>query len=93
MAPESQLRIEVAYALPDEQIVVRLDVPPGTTVREAIGLSGLPARCPDVQYGRAGIYGRQVEPDSMLADGDRVEIYRPLRIDSKLARRRRAARR
>ena len=93
MALEASLKIEVAYALADEQIVAPLNVPAGTTVQEAIRLSGLAAHYPDIQYARAGIYGRQVAPDTVLADGDRVEIYRPLRTDSKQARQRRAARR
>ena len=93
MGPEASLKIEVAYALADEQIVVRLVVPGGTTVQDAISLSGLGAHYPDIQLARAGIYGRQVTPDTVLASGDRVEIYRPLRTDAKQARQRRAARR
>ena len=93
MAPEGSLRIAVAYALPGEQIVVPLDVPAGTTVEQAITLSGLALHYPDLRSARAGIYGREIGPGTMLVDGDRVELYRPLRADLRQARRGRVARR
>ena len=94
MAPEHALAIEVVYALPDVQEVVALEVAPGTTIEQAIALSGLPSRYPGVDFttGPVGVYGQLVSRDTYVAAGDRVEIYRPLIADPKQARRRRAAR-
>lgn len=83
--------VEVVYALADEQIVVRLALPEGATAADAVERSGLPARFPEIAAGaKLGIYGRIAAADTRLADGDRVEIYRPLIADPKQARRRRA---
>lgn len=93
MASEEALQVEVVYALAQEQVVAALCVPPGTTVRDAISLSGLAARFAALEagMGSVGIHGRVVAADTALRDGDRVEIYRPLVADPKQARRRRAA--
>lgn len=90
----SKLRVEVAYALPDRQILLELEVEGGTTVRQAIERSGILRRYPGIQIarGRVGIFGRRVDLDAPLRDGDRVEIYRPLVADPKEARRRRVKR-
>lgn len=95
MAPERPIRIELVYALADEQQVIELGLAPGTTAAEAIRLSGLLERHPEIDLGaaRIGIHGRVVQGDTVLNEGDRVEIYRPLVADPKLARRRRALRR
>ena len=94
MAGDSAIAVEVVYALPDRQDVVSLEVPPGTTVIEAIRRSGIGARHPEVGPvpQALGIHGRSVTPETVLRAGDRVEIYRPLVADPKQARRRRAAR-
>ena len=78
------IKIDVVYALPAAAQAVTLSVPAGTTVREAAAAAGLPAG------GKFGIFGRIVAPEARVADGDRVEIYRPLKLDPKEARRRRA---
>jgi putative ubiquitin-RnfH superfamily antitoxin RatB of RatAB toxin-antitoxin module len=91
MPVEALLRIEVVYALPEEQIAITLSVPQGTTAAQAIERSGLADRFAEVTASPIGIFGRVVEPDSSLSDGDRVEVYRPLLADPKQARRRRAA--
>lgn len=87
--------VEVVYALPSEQILLRLSVAAGATVAQAINLSGLPQRYPGVNISLAqvGIFGRIVALDTMLKAGDRIEVYRPLIVDPKDARRRRAAKR
>jgi uncharacterized protein len=92
---DDPLEIEVVHALAEEQIVVRLRVPPGTTAGEAIERSGLERRYPGVQAPDVpvGIHGRRVARSTRLRSGDRVEIYRPLTADPKQARHRRAARR
>lgn len=86
--------IEVAYAEPDKQMIVPLHVPVGTSAREAVRRSGLLERFAGIDLNEAvmGVFGIQVSPCAPLANGDRVEIYRPLRVDPKTARRHRAAR-
>jgi len=88
-----EITIEVVYALPQVQTTVVLRVPQGTTVRQALERSGLAERYPEINVSGvvAGIFGRQVDGDVVLGDHDRVEIYRPLRIDPKQSRRNRAA--
>lgn len=87
------IRVEVAYAQPGRPILRTLHLPAGSTVGEAIGACGLLAQCPeiDMNSNRVGIFGRLARLDTPLRNGDRVEIYRPLRADPKEARRRRAA--
>ena len=86
------LRIEVAYALREEQVLLELEMAEGTTARQAVEHSGILRRFPEIDLARAGlgIFGRVVSPDTPLRDGDRVEIYRPLMADPKQARRTRA---
>jgi putative ubiquitin-RnfH superfamily antitoxin RatB of RatAB toxin-antitoxin module len=82
----------VVYALREEQVLVALELEQGATAREAILRSGILERFPEIELGRSpvGIFGKVTELDAPLADGDRVEIYRPLLADPKDARRRRA---
>ncbi|MEX0374381.1 RnfH family protein [Spiribacter pallidus] len=89
---DSPITIEVVYALPDEQALVTLTVPSGTTASQAVAQSGLAERYPDMDPAThgVGIFGRRVEPATPLCDGDRVEIYRPLQVDPKAQRRERA---
>lgn len=88
------LHIEVAYALPGRQVVLSLEVAPGTTVHEAVLRSGIERRFPglDMAASPVGIFGRRVKRDAIVKDGDRIEIYRPLAADPKAARRKRALR-
>ena len=92
---EPRLKVEVVYAAPAEQLLLALEVPPGTTVEEAIEQSGIGGRFTDLDAARApvGIFGKRVKRDTVLRDGDRVEIYRPLVADPKSARRARTRRR
>ena len=89
---QGQIEIEVAYALPHAQTVIALRVPAGTTIGEAIALSGISARHPQIDLTSAaiGIFGKRGTADTVLNDRDRVEIYRPLIADPKQARRNRA---
>jgi putative ubiquitin-RnfH superfamily antitoxin RatB of RatAB toxin-antitoxin module len=82
------IRVEVVYARRDHSDVVTLQLPAGSTVRDALAAAGFAARHSDV-----GVYGKRVRADAPLTDGDRVEIYRPLLLDPKERRRRRAAKR
>lgn len=92
---KKRLLVEVAYALRDEQALISIEMEEGASVREAIERSGILQRYSGIELarGRVGIFGRQVEFDALLQDGDRVEIYRPLAVDPKQVRRERAARR
>jgi len=91
---ESRIRVSVVYALPERQCVIELRVSPGTTVEEAVARSGIVERFPQIaaQSLQCAIYGRVAALSSPLAEGDRVEILRPLLIDPKLNRRQAAAR-
>ena len=89
-----EISVEVAYALPDRQRILALDVPAGTTMLEAAERSGIAGLFEgiDLASAKMGIFGKVVaDPRSrVLADGDRVEIYRPLTVDPKDARKARA---
>lgn len=88
------ITVEVALALPDNQALIALDVPAGTSVRQAIMRSGIAERFPGltVDAMAVGIFGKLVpDPEArVLEAGDRVELYRPLVADPKEARKRRA---
>lgn len=86
------LRAEVVYALPAGEDCVRVELAPGATALDAVRASRLLERHPEIDLRRCklGIYGRTVAAQTPLAGGERVEIYRPLAMDPKEARRRRA---
>ncbi len=89
-----KIPVELAYALPDQQILLSLDVEPGTTVGELIEQSGILEQFPDIDVGKTnkvGIFGKLTKLNTVLREKDRVEIYRPLIADPKEVRRRRAA--
>ncbi|GAA0707342.1 RnfH family protein [Dyella marensis] len=87
-----RIAVEVAYAEAGRQWVLPVELPAGATVMQAIEASGLMAQVPGLQVdpARLGVFSRKAAPDQLLEDGDRVEIYRPLSLDPKEARRRRA---
>lgn len=87
------LNIEVVYALPDRAWRVSLRLAPGSTARQAFEASGLRKRVAELAAAEPdlGVFAHPVAPDRPLRNGDRVEIYRPLLIDAKDARRKRAA--
>lgn len=90
MAP-AELQVEVVYC-PQPGICdsVALLVPPGTTVGDALKASGLLQRHALMTEGlRVGVWGKLRETGSILRERDRVEIYRPLIVDPKEARRQR----
>lgn len=96
---DDTLAIEVAFGLPHKQRLVALSVPPGTTAREAVALADLPQLFPELapetfENAPLGIFGQALRDPSQyqVAPGDRVEVYRPLLIDPKAARRERAKR-
>jgi uncharacterized protein len=87
-----EINIEVVYALADEQALLRQAVPPGSTVADAIRLSGMLQKYPgiDLSVNKLGIFGKLTKADAVVRDRDRIEIYRPLIADPKEVRRKRA---
>ena len=90
MSPH-KIAVEIVYALSDRQVLRRILLPHGSTVEDAIRVSGLRAAFPEMDTTHVGIHGEPVPLTTVLRDRDRVEIYRPLRADPKEVRRRRAA--
>jgi len=88
------MKIEITYALPERQELMRVELPEGATVMQAIEASGLLQKYPDIDPGgvnKLGIFAKLAKPDAVLRDRDRVEIYRPLIADPKEVRRQKAA--
>ena len=85
--------VEVAYALPDKQSLVSLEVEEGTTIKEAIEASGVLDTYDQIDLTRdkVGIFSKFATLDTVLREKDRVEIYRPLIADPKKVRKERAA--
>ncbi len=92
------INIEVAYALPDKQVIKAVQVPEGTLAQDVVALSGIEAEFAgeDMAEAKLGLFGKALtgaeSPDKYaVREGDRIEIYRPLISDPKEVRRRRAA--
>ena len=85
------LRIEIVYAQPQCSLVKSLDLPDGATIAEALSLvaSDQDFLGVDLASCAVGIFGKVARRDQQLMDGDRIEIYRPLVEEPKLARRKR----
>ena len=88
----ASVRVEIVLARADEQHVVPVEMEEGTTALAAVKASGILARCPEVDPAslRLGRFGREIARDARLADGDRIEILRPLVMGPMEARRLRA---
>ena len=88
------MNIEVAYAGPEGQWLIAVDVPAGATLIDAIAASGIRAHVPQlvVDDAHVGVFSKPATLATVLRAGDRVEIYRPLLADPKDTRRRRATR-
>jgi uncharacterized protein len=86
------INIEVVYALPQEQALLKLLLPQGATVAEAVQASGIAQKYPEIDLAKNkfGIFGKLTKSDAVLRDKDRVEIYRPLIADPKEVRKKRA---
>ncbi len=78
------MRVELVYALPERAEQRTLELPAGATARDALAAAGF------TEVHAVGVFGKRVPLDQALREGDRVEIYRPLAVDPKEARRRRA---
>jgi putative ubiquitin-RnfH superfamily antitoxin RatB of RatAB toxin-antitoxin module len=90
---EALIDVEVAYATPEQQVIVALKIPEGATVEQAIDASGLLNYFPEIVWAdiKVGIFGSVCKLNQSVRQADRVEIYRPLIHDPKEARRQRAA--
>lgn len=84
------ISVEVAFALPDKQALVEIELADGATVNDAIVQADLKSQFPDYDFGKlpVGVWGHPVSRDHRLEEGDRVEIYRALKLDPRDTRRR-----
>ncbi|MBV8802865.1 MAG: RnfH family protein [Gammaproteobacteria bacterium] len=87
-----KISVEVAYATPQQQKIVTIEVPKGSTIQKAIDCSGIEELFPEIDLSKqkVGIFSQQKNLSDILEDGDRIEIYRKLIIDPKEARKKRA---
>jgi uncharacterized protein len=89
----NEILVEVAYALPQQQLIIPVKVAEGATAEQAVQASGILKKFPeiDLAQNKLGIFGKLIKNDTVLRERDRVEIYRPLIADPKEVRRQRAA--
>ena len=89
-----RMRVELAYADPEREVLIGFEAPPGSSVLDCVERSGLFDLAPGLRDAGLGfaMFGRRVEPAAPVSEGDRIEVLRPLRIDPKEARRLRARR-
>lgn len=90
--PNQPITVEVLYALPHEQTLLKVQLPQGSTLADAIKNSGILEKHPEIDLAnnKLGIFGKLSKQDVVLRDRDRVEIYRPLIADPKEVRKKRA---
>jgi len=91
-ASNSDISVEIIYALPTQQPLLRVQLVAGATVEQAIRASGVLEAFPEIDLARnkVGVFSKLVKLDEAVRDRDRVEIYRPLIADPKEVRRKRA---
>jgi putative ubiquitin-RnfH superfamily antitoxin RatB of RatAB toxin-antitoxin module len=90
---EKKIMVEVSYALPETQVIIPLEVAQGTTIEQAIKLSGVMETFPDIDLAtnKVGVFSKLGKLDQILREKDRVEVYRKLIADPKEVRKKRAA--
>ena len=93
MSSDQHITVEVAYALPKQQLIIPVHIPPQANAEAAIQASGILTKFPeiDLTVNQIGIFGKLTKLDTPLRNLDRVEIYRPLIADPKEVRKQRAA--
>ena len=93
MANPKMIKVEVAYARPDVQVIIPVEVPEGAALEQALISSRIQDRFPEIDpaSSKVGIFGKLSKLSAVLKPGDRVEIYRPLIADPKAVRKQRAA--
>ena len=86
------ITVEIAYALPNNQLIIKLNISENTNIKTAIEASSILHRFPeiDLNINKVGMFGRISDLNTLLRHKDRVEIYRPLTVDPKVARIKRA---
>lgn len=89
---EAWMVVEVVYAEPARQTLCKVTLPSGSTLQDAIDRAGIVPPTMDIAACKVGVFGKLCARDTLVRDGDRVEIYRPLLADPKTARRIRAGR-
>ena len=82
------MEVEVAYAIPQRQIIIPFQVEAGVTALQAIEASGILKQFPEIDLNKnaLGIFSKRATLDTVLREGDRVEIYRPLLVEPKQRR-------
>ena len=92
--PAKLINVEVAYAQPEKQKILTVEIEPDTSVLQAVEKSGIMQEFPEINLDevKMGVFGKAIKHESyVLQEGDRIEIYRPLLIDPKQSRKDRAA--
>ncbi len=94
MGDSNSIAVMVCYATANQQEIIPLELPPQTNILQAIQQSGVLDQYTEIDLAKntIGVFGKLVNLDQVLQDKDRIEIYRPLRINPMDARRSRAAR-
>ncbi len=87
--PMSEFEVEIVFALPDRQSLKSVPVATGETVADVVAKSGLRADFPEIEIDSlaVGIWGREADRTQPVKEGDRIEVYRPLEMDPREARR------
>lgn len=85
--------VEVAYAKPEQQVILTVEAKEGMTIREVVEQSGILETFPEIELDKAkvGIFSKLSKLDTTVRARDRIEIYRPLIADPKAVRKQRAA--
>lgn len=91
MEQRELMRVSVVYALPERQVIARLEIESGATVGDVLEASGLSSQVANLAEASCAIFGRPVARAQTVRSGDRIEILRPLLIDPKEGRRRAAS--
>ncbi len=93
MVDVKTIRVEVAYARPDKQVIIPVEVPEGATLAQALILSRIQELFPEIEptTAKVGVFGKLSKGSATLRPGDRVEVYRPLIANPKAVRKQRAA--
>ncbi|MEN1727882.1 MAG: RnfH family protein [Pseudomonadota bacterium] len=84
-----RIQVEVVAGNVDQQVLISLTLPQDATAADAFRSAKLNERLPSLAFdeNQLGIFGKRCKPDQMLKDGDRVEVYQPLKADPKTVRR------
>lgn len=89
---ENSITVEVTYALPEQQLIITLQIPQPCNIENAIQASGILLKFPeiDLNVNKVGIFGKLATLETSLRHMDRIEIYRVLIADPKTVRRNQA---